>query len=43
MNRDDISIDRRRFIAEATAIGATLMWSGTVEGSPARWAERRDV
>jgi alkaline phosphatase D len=43
MNRDDIPIDRRSFLAQATAIGATLMWSGTVEGSPARWAERRDV
>jgi alkaline phosphatase D len=43
MSRDArFSINRRRFIKQAAAIGAVLAWSGTTEAGGAPWMERRD-
>ena len=41
MNRN--AVDRRSFMTQAAAIGATLAWSGKVAGARAKWAERRDL
>lgn len=39
-----VSLDRREFLAAATAIGASLAWSGgRARPSGAKWAERRDL
>jgi alkaline phosphatase D len=37
-------LDRRQFIATATALGATALWSGQVSAKPkVAWRERRDL
>lgn len=36
-------LNRRRFVALASALGATLAWSGKGQASAGRWTEKRDV
>ncbi|HNJ48390.1 MAG TPA: PhoD-like phosphatase N-terminal domain-containing protein, partial [Novosphingobium sp.] len=38
-----MKLDRRQFVAAATAMGATLAWGGRAAASRLAWNERRDL
>ena len=38
-----MTLNRRQFVQLAAAMGASLAWSGPIQGSNVRWRERRDL